>query len=225
MIVIDDDDDETPVLPGNHPGLSAPSATPILHQTLQQPLIVAPVLPKAPPSICVTPITIPVMSQITVPTMSQLAITQSAPVNVLMSNGNVQQVFVVQNQGVNLISQESVASAVLDVAALGTGARGREMTLFQGTAHETFIDSDSDLHTYKRRRPNLAKQKEADSCDVPLCVVENVVGGFKSPPRKVKHNPVKQAVRSGDKVDWEDKIPMDVISFMVSVKLLYRFIR
>lgn len=76
----------------------------------------------------------------------------------------------------------------------------------------------------------------------PLCVVSCVVGAAgesgghqynnekcplikpPSPAVKVVDIPVKLPLRNGDKVDWEDKIPMEVISTVVSIEPLDEFI-
>lgn len=196
MIVIDDDDD---IDPPDRAGLVAdaatltPTPTPKPKpQLAPQPFILAPRSPTGP--VCITP------------TMSQVAVPQRAPMNmtnVLMSDGSVQRLYVVQEQVVNIVrgSAGPPVPAHREVVGVGVGRL---------------------LRVQKPKGKKKVKNKEDDS-ETPLCVVANVVGGCESPPPRAGGGGGgggdKQPVRTADKVDWEDKIPMDVISFMVSLTL------
>lgn len=250
-VVIDDDDDYSPTLPRSYvvpPGHPARSKAPTLHQTLTQPLIITPSVPHVPSSVCVTPISLPLVSQLTVPT-SSIAITQLpqiVPMNIIMNNSGVQHVLLVQDQGMNGASPKSMTDldvqrakeeVVLREALVRMNRSSKSVTTavidldVQSTKEEVLqeavIKMNQDLHGHKRKRTDSEKEIQDNALDIPLCVVANVIGGVKSPsppPRRAREPKTKQPMRNGDKVDWEDKIPMDIISFMVSVKLLNRFL-
>lgn len=249
-VVIDDDDDDPPTPPRSHvrprvsTGPPAGSTASMLHQTLTQPLIITPSVSHVTSPVCVTPITLPLVSQLAVPT-SGLAITQLpqiVPMNIIMNNSGMQHLLLVQDQGMNGVSPKSMTDldvqrakdkVVLQEALVRKNQSSKSVTTAmidldvqenkEQVLQEAVIKMSQDLHGHKRKRTDSEKEIQDNALDIPLCVVANVMGGVESPPRKARGPKTKQPVRNGDKVDWEDKIPMDVISFMVSGKLLNRF--
>lgn len=208
MFIADDDDDAAPPAPCRGPAPLPPPA---------QPLVFAPALPPAPSAVCVAPFALPVVSQLAVPppSIAFAQLPQSAPVNILMSNGGVPHMLLLQNPGVNVMSPNSAPSTTVtfDVNAI---QRDNEEMVLQEMCNGR-ITMNRDLHEHKRKRMNFAKETRDNTSDVPLCVVANVVGGFKSPPRNADaeetkrpgrnrdegdRNEIKQPTHNEEKADW-----------------------
>ncbi|XP_026325344.1 uncharacterized protein LOC113234260 [Hyposmocoma kahamanoa] len=197
VFIDDDDDDAVPPAPSRGPAPLPPPA---------QSLVFAPTLPPAPSAVCVAPFAMPVVSQLTVPPQS-IAFTQlpqSAPVNILMSNGGVPHVLLLPNPGVNVMSPNPAPSTTVTFDVDAIQRVNEEMVL-----QEALITMNQDLHEHKRKRMNFAKETRDNTSDVPLCVVANVVGGFKSPPRNADAKETKRPVCNRDEVDRKEiKQPM-----------------